>query len=67
LQLFDLYFFKRICNGRAAISNPATARVITKGDGRALPKHFDPRILEVFQKVATQFDEIFETFVSPYS
>jgi hypothetical protein len=62
LQLFDLYFFKRIYNGRVAISNPATARVITKGDGRTLPEHFDPRVLGAFRKVASQFDEIFNRF-----
>jgi hypothetical protein len=47
----------------AALKRPW--RSTSKGDGRALPKHFDPRILEAFRLVASQFDEIFETFVSP--
>ncbi len=34
-------------------------KTITEGDGRTLPRHFDPLILEAFVKVTANFDRIF--------
>jgi putative two-component system response regulator len=35
-------------------------KIITEGDGRTSPDHFDPRMLDAFVRVAPEFDRIFE-------
>lgn len=35
-------------------------KIITVGDGRTMPDHFDPQVLEAFRGVSGRFQEIFE-------
>lgn len=36
-------------------------RIITEGDGRTMPDHFDPKVLKAFIEVASVLGEIFDT------
>ena len=38
-----------------------TCKIITEGDGRTMPGHFDPSVLQAFKDVEQRFNEIFES------
>ncbi|MBI5327635.1 MAG: response regulator [Deltaproteobacteria bacterium] len=45
------------------LSHNETCKIITEGDGRTKPKHFDPEVLKTFIELpASTFDEIFEKY-----
>lgn len=47
---------------RPPLSHKDVFKIITEGDGRTMPEHFAPNILNAFIKVAPMFEEIFDTY-----
>jgi response regulator RpfG family c-di-GMP phosphodiesterase len=47
---------------KPACDHETTYRIITEGDGRTMPGHFDPRILQAFRQLSSRFADIYEQF-----
>ncbi len=47
---------------KAGFDHDKTYNIIAEGDGRTMPGHFDPVILEAFKSLHSKFDEIFNTY-----
>ena len=45
---------------KPAFDHATTCKIITEGDGRTLPTHFDPEVLQVFKDLHGRFEEIYE-------
>ncbi|MEW6574154.1 MAG: HD domain-containing phosphohydrolase [Bacillota bacterium] len=47
---------------KPAYDRETAYRIITEGDGRTSPEHFDPKVLNVFRKMENVFHEIYESY-----
>ena len=45
---------------KPAYDHSVTYDIITKGDGRVMPQHFDPQILDIFKEKHREFCDIYE-------
>ena len=48
---------------KPALDHEQAVTIITVGDGRTMPAHFDPQVLAAFKATHTSFQAIFETYV----
>jgi putative two-component system response regulator len=47
---------------KRSMTHQETFKVLTEGDGRSMPEHFDPEVLSAFHEAASHFDEIFNAY-----
>ena len=47
---------------KPGLSHQETVRILTEGDGRTMPEHFDPAIHAAFAKIPDVFEDIFTTY-----
>ncbi len=59
-DIYDALISKRVY--KPAFSHEETVRIITQGDGRVMPDHFDPDLLQAFTTQAEQFRDIAKQF-----
>lgn len=59
-DVYDALISKRIY--KPAFSHEKALEIITKGDGRVIPDHFDPDVLNAFSEMAEEFRNIAKRF-----
>jgi len=47
---------------KPALDQETVVKIITEGDGRTVPEHFDPQVLDAFRKSSEKFREIYDTY-----
>ncbi|MBC7963729.1 MAG: response regulator [Steroidobacteraceae bacterium] len=49
---------------KPAFDHATSVRIITEGDGRTMPHHFDPQVLRTFVETDSLFEEVYEKFAA---
>jgi HD-GYP domain-containing protein (c-di-GMP phosphodiesterase class II) len=49
---------------KPGLDHATTIRIITEGDGRTMPQHFDPQVLNAFVESESLFEEVYEKFTA---
>ncbi len=64
VHLADVYDSLRSARSyKIAFEHKKVYDIIVNGDGRTIPEHFDPDVLDVFKKYDSEFKQIYETLV----
>jgi putative two-component system response regulator len=50
---------------KSGMSHEEAYRIITEGDGRTMPAHFDPAILDMFRNIHLEFNRIYASLQRP--
>lgn len=45
---------------KPGLDHKTTCSIITEGDGRTVPSHFDPKVLKIFKAQMSHFEEVYE-------
>jgi putative two-component system response regulator len=63
INIIDQYDAMRSARSyKPAFDHEKTFKIITLGDGRTMPTHFDPRVLAAFKVVHREFARIYDSF-----
>jgi len=45
---------------KPSFDHKKTFQILTEGDGRTIPQHFDPQVLKAFIELSSKFEEVYE-------
>jgi len=63
VHLVDIYDALRSTRPyKNGFTHSEAAEIIIRGDGRTLPQHFEPSLVQAFQGIHEEFEAIFETY-----
>jgi putative two-component system response regulator len=63
VHLVDIYDALRSTRPyKNGFTHSEAAEIIIRGDGRTLPQHFEPSLVQAFQGIHAEFEAIFETY-----